>query len=326
MSILRSERETNFPCFAPFSKIFFTSNREERLRAPNAGCLFHHMFGVTTSDDYRPVTWLGRYPVDVTTILVGLHVACAILTALLFAAGHGAVLSYAMFDSARVWSGFQIWREISYAFIHSPSGSALFWFAIEMYMLFAFGREVERFIGRNAYIWLYALLLIVPTLVLMLWGLVERTGLAGSGPLHFAVFVAFATIFPNVQFFLRIPARWMAIILAGIGTLSAMAARDWQTLVVLWLSIGMAFLFIELRGVGPELAWLNNVKNFGRKKPRLHVVQRSATRRVVEPEDVYVSVDPILDKIAKSGIGSLTTSERRALDRARARLLKKDSD
>ena len=32
------------------------------------------MFGVTTSDDYRPVTWMGHYPVDVTTILVGVHV------------------------------------------------------------------------------------------------------------------------------------------------------------------------------------------------------------------------------------------------------------
>ena len=39
------------------------------------------MFGVTTSDDYRPVAWMGRYPVDVTTMLVGVHVAAAILAA-----------------------------------------------------------------------------------------------------------------------------------------------------------------------------------------------------------------------------------------------------
>ena len=43
------------------------------------------------------------------------------------------------------------------------------------------------------------------------------------------------------------------------------------------------------------------------------------------PPDEFLSreVDPILDKIAKSGIGSLTAGERRALDRARNRLLKK---
>ena len=46
-------------------------------------------------------------------------------------------------------------------------------------------------------------------------------------------------------------------------------------------------------------------------------------RRVVEPEDVHVSIDPLLEKISKSGINSLTASERRALDRARNQLLKK---
>jgi hypothetical protein len=53
-------------------------------------------------------------------------------------------------------------------------------------------------------------------------------------------------------------------------------------------------------------------------------VQKSSTRRVVEPDDVYASVDPILDKISRSGIGSLTANERKTLDRARNRLLKKN--
>ena len=281
------------------------------------------MFGVTTSDDYRPVAWMGRYPVDVTTMLVGLHIACAILTALVFAAGHSGLVNYLMFDSAEVWSGAQIWRLVTYAFIHPPLGSALLWFAIEMYMLFVFGREVERFIGQRAYIALYLTLLLLPSAILTMWGLFARTGMAGSGPLHFAIFVAFATIYPNVELLLRIMAKWVALILAGIGTLSALAAHDWQTLVVLWTSIGAAFLFVELRGAGPEMAWLHNFKARMRPRARFHVVQKSSTRRVVEPDDVYASVDPILDKIAKSGIGSLTASERQALDRARNRLLKK---
>ena len=282
------------------------------------------MFGVTTSDDYRPVTWMGRFPVDVTTILVGVHVCCAILTAFLFAIGSADALNYAMFDSAQVWLHGQVWRLVTYAFIHPPSGYALLWFAIEMYMLFFFGREVERFVGRRAYIWLYGLLLFVPALILTLWGLGVRTGLAGSGALHFAVFAAFVTLYPNVQFFLRIPAKWIFLILAAIGTLSALAAHDWQDLVVLWTSIGIAFLFIELRGAGPELAWVNNFKDLFRPKPKLYVVQKPTARRVVDPDDVYASVDPILDKISKSGMGSLTETEKKILDRARNRLLTKD--
>ncbi len=104
------------------------------------------MFGVTTSDDYRPVTWMGRYPIDVTTILVGLHVTCAILAAILIAFGAGSMLAYLQFDTAAVWSGGQVWRLFTYAFVHAPS--ALLWFAVEMYMLFVFGREVEPFSPR----------------------------------------------------------------------------------------------------------------------------------------------------------------------------------
>jgi len=281
------------------------------------------MFGVTTSDDYRPVAWMGRYPVDVTTILVGVHIVCAILTALIFAAVHSGMVNYFIFDSAEVWSGGQVWRLMTYAFIHSPLGSSLLWFAIEMYMLFVFGREVERFIGQRAYIALYLVLLLLPTVVLAIWGLMTRTAVAGSWAVHFGIFVAFATIYPNVELFLRVMAKWVVLILAAIGTLSALAAHDWQTLVVLWTSIGAAFLFVELRGAGPELAWLHNLKSKMEPKPKFHVVQKSTARRVVEPEDVYASVDPILDKIAKSGIGSLTASEKQILDRARNRLLKK---
>jgi hypothetical protein len=156
-----------------------------------------------------------------------------------------------------------------------------------------------------------------------LWGLTTRTGLSGSGALHFAVFAAFVTLYPNVQFFLRIPAKWIFAILAGIGTLSALAAHDWQDLAVLWVSIGLAFLYIEMRGAGPELAWIDNFKARLRPKPSFHVVPKPTPRRAAESEDVYESVDPILDKISKSGMGSLTESEKKILDRARARLLKK---
>jgi len=279
------------------------------------------MFGVTTSDDYHPVTWMGRYPIDVTTIPVGLHVTCAILAAILIAFGAGSMLAYLQFDTAAVWSGGQVWRLLTYAFVHAPS--ALLWFAVEMYMLFVFGREVERFIGRRAYIVIYLILLIAPAAVLTVWGLWQRSALAGSPALHFGIFVAFATIYPRVELFLRIMAKWIALILAGVYTFQLLAYHAWTDLAVVWTSIGAAFLFIEIRGAGPELAWWNNMKERIGPKPKLHVVQKSVSRRAVEPDDLYASIDPILDKISKSGIGSLTANERRLLNRERDRLLKK---
>ncbi len=251
------------------------------------------MFGVTTSDDYRPVAWMGRYPVDMTTMLVGLHVAVAILTAIFVAFGAGSVLAYLQFDSAQVLYGGQVWRLFTYAFVHAP------------------------------YIVLYLILLIAPAAVLTIWGLWQRSALAGSPALHFGIFVAFATIYPRVELFLRIMAKWIALILAGVYTFQLLAYHAWTDLAVVWTSIGAAFLFIELRGAGPELVWWNNMKARISPKPKLHVVQKSASRRAVEPDNLYASIDPILDKISKSGIGSLTANERRLLNRERDRLLKK---
>src|SRR5437879_64641 len=277
------------------------------------------MFGVTTSDDYRPGAWMGRYPVDVTTMLVGLHIALAVVGCVLFAAGTS-LSPYLQFDSAAILYQGQVWRIATYAFVHTPS--ALLWFAVEMYMLFVFGREVERFIGQRAYIALYVALLIAPTAVLTAWGFWQRSALAGSPALHFGIFVAFATIYPRVELFLRITAKWFALILAAIYTLQLLAYHAWTDLAVVWTSVAVAFLFVEWRGAGPELVWLNNLKSRAQPRPKFHLVQTTNTEPRVRPADVYASVDPILDKISKSGIGSLTASERRQLDRARNRLLK----
>src|SRR2546427_10633231 len=235
---------------------------------------------------------MGRYPVDVATMLVGVHVVCAVLACILTAIpGLGGTLNYFVFDSARIWNGLQIWRLGTYAFVHFPSG--LLWFAIEMYMLFAFGREVERFIGRQAYIGLYLILLIAPAALLTIWGLWQRAALAGSPALHFGIFVAFATIYPRVELFLRIMAKWVALILAAIYTLQLLAYHAWTELTVVWTSIAAAFLFVEWCGAGVEFVWWKNLKMSLQPKPKLHIVQKSTSRRVVEPEDVAASVDPI---------------------------------
>lgn len=279
------------------------------------------MFGVATSDDYQPVAYMGRYPIHVTMLLVMVHVACMILSCFLLAFGGGAFLGQVSFDSAQVISNGHFWQIATYAFVHSPS--SIIWFAIEMYMLFAFGREVERFIGRRAFIGLYLLLLLVPTMLLTIWGLWQRTGLAGSAIIHFGIFIAFAAIYPNVELFLRVLAKWVALIFVAAYSLQLLAYHGWSELAVLWISLGLAYGFIQMRGAGPELAWLTNWTSQFRSKRSLRVVPPPEVRRVVEPEDIYDSIDPLLDKISKSGIGSLTASERRALDRARARLLKK---
>jgi hypothetical protein len=151
----------------------------------------------------------------------------------------------------------------------------------------------------------------------------QRSVLAGSPALHFGIFVAFATIYPRAELFLRIMAKWVALILAAVYTFQLLAYHAWNDLVVVWTSIGAAFLFIEWSGAGPELAWWSALKTRFAPKPKYRVVPKMRPTRQAESDDVYSSIDPILDKISKFGIGSLTPSERRQLNRERERLLKK---
>jgi membrane associated rhomboid family serine protease len=282
------------------------------------------MFGVTTSDDYQPVTWVGRHPVHATTLLVALHVFLMVVVCFLAALGAAGFLGALIFDSAQVIGLGRVWQIATYAFVHLPySAGALLWFAVEMYMLFAFGRELERYFGRRAFIIFYLLLLGVPTLFLTIVGLWTRVGLAGSATLHLGIFLAFATLYPNVEMFLRIQMKWVALIFVAIGTLAAMANHNWADLIALWATAVTAVAFVRLRSVGPELEWWSNLKSRFQPKPKFQVVQRERPRRSIEPENIHESIDPVLDKISKHGINSLTASERRALDRARNRLLKK---
>jgi hypothetical protein len=56
------------------------------------------------------------------------------------------------------------------------------------------------------------------------------------------------------------------------------------------------------------------------------VASRQARQPAAEPEeeDLHGSIDPILDKISRSGIASLTGRERERLEKARHKLIAKD--
>ncbi|HEV3410623.1 MAG TPA: rhomboid family intramembrane serine protease [Chthoniobacterales bacterium] len=274
---------------------------------------------MTTSDDYKPVTYVGRFPVDITTLLVAVHALTMIVGTLLIAARQTWLLQLMIFDSDMVLRAGHVWQVVTYAFVHQPS----IWFVIHLFMLFFFGREVERFIGQRAFIVLYLGLLLLPAFLLTIWGLAGRISYADSDALHFGVFVAFAAIYPGVELIFRIQAKWMALVFGVISALQYLAQNAWPQLGAFLISVGFAVYFIRMRGAGPELGWWRGLREKLQPKPKFHVVPKAAPRRKPEPEDIHQSIDPLLEKISKHGINSLTPSERKALDRARNQLLKK---
>lgn len=276
------------------------------------------MIGFNRSDDYQPVGWIGRFPIHVATLLVIVHVLTMLGTTLAVAFNRSGILESLIFSSAAVLGQGALWQFLTYAFINEPS----IWFAIEMFMLFSFGRELERFIGRHAFLSLYLWLMLMPPLVLVGAGLFFPVVYHGSSFLHFGVFLAFATLYPDVELLLAIRAKWMAWILCAMSGLQSLAYHQWNALLVLSISAVTAYGFIA------RLRYGSGFPAFTFLRDKLLSVRGKATgRRFQTPpeseEDLMASIDALLDKIARNGLASLTDRERQRLESAREALLKR---
>jgi len=265
-----------------------------------------HNFGNTS-----PLARIGSFPVYASTVLAALHAAAMVATALAMAAG--AEWQSLQFSSAAMRGHFAVWEFVTYAFVHPPG----LLFLLELYMLVVFGREIERFLGRRAFLAIYLTLLLLPPLVLTLasFAVFSPISYCGSGALHFGVFIAFATLYPAAEVFFGIQARWVAACLVAVSALQLLASRDVIGLGVLALDCGAAVLLVRrLRGGG----LFPDFRSFfpARPSPHLHVVKR--------PGEEAASIDAILEKISRAGMRSLSAGERARLDRAREELLEKD--
>ncbi|MGA3170307.1 MAG: DUF6576 domain-containing protein [Chthoniobacteraceae bacterium] len=196
-----------------------------------------------------------------------------------------------------------------------------------MYLLYAFGREVERFIGRTSFLMLYLSLVVLGPCLLTAAGAWISTELAGSGTVNFALFIAFCAIYPDAEIFFTFKAKWIAAVILGVNSLIFLQGHAWVDLTIFWATCLAAFLFIKyLRG---QLQFsLRNYFRLRRSRQALRPLPppRPLAQRKLPPpgEDVIESIDPLLDKIAKHGIASLTPTEREKLEQAREALLKKE--
>ena len=270
------------------------------------------MIADRNSGNTSPLTWVGNFPVYASTVLAAVHAAMMVVTALFMAFGAGTwILATFGFSSSRVLGSFAVWQFATYAFIHPPD----LWFLLEIYLLVVFGKEIESFLGRSAFLKLYAMLLLLPPLVLTAAALAGFPSIyVGSSALHFGVFIAFATLYPTAQIFFSIQARWIALTLLAVSALQCLAYSRMTDLGVLLLDAAAAFATIKILSG-------NWVLELPARSSHLRVVEPAREPRPAVP---IASIDAILEKISKSGMGSLTAKERAQLERARTELLEKD--
>ena len=264
-------------------------------------------------------------PVYANTLLVVTHVVSFVVCALCVSFLTLPVVYGALtLDPALVWHG-QVWRLFSYVAFDPGffSRPASLWFLWSMIILYFCGREVEQFVGRRAYLALYASLVLVPAVLLSLVGPVLGLGEhLNCAEAIFGVFIAFATIYPGAMpsMWINLPVWVMAWIFFGLSVLMDFVFHDYTSMFLLCAASAVGYLGMRLVGAGRGMNWLTDWIETRRseKLARRHQIKVLTEKKSTE------SIDAILDKISKHGVNSLNTSERAALERARAKLLDRD--
>ena len=277
-------------------------------------------YAFPSDEDQQPITSVGGHALYAAHIIVAVFVVSLIATALLMTFGGRGILNALVFNSTDVLNG-QAWRVLSYGLINPPS----LWFIVDMFMIVWFGRELEKFFGRRTFFTLYAGLYLVTPLLFTALGLKWSLSLGGA-PGALALFTAFATLYPGVPFFFGVVAKWLAAILIGIHALIHLSHHDWPQLMALAATTGFAFVFVrhaQGRLTVPSLPSLKRTDE--RPTPKPAPPARAASPQTPEKTVLMAEVDTLLDRIAKSGIHSLTAKERARLDAARETLLKSKS-
>ena len=247
--------------------------------------------------------------------LIGVNVAVFVAQEVLQAYQPGFVaqylgLSYRGIDQAYAW------QFLSAMLLQAGVLS----FAANTFLLYFIGRDLESILGAKHFLYLFLggviggelghLFLMPSTTVLF----------AATGGVA-ALVVAFAIILPELEvagslFFvlpLKLKAKHLAVALFAAGAVLVIFVRGGIISHSAWLGGGAAgWLYAHLLGFG-----------------RPSFLQRALRRRHLEGErrhqmslDDFISleVDPLLEKISRSGFASLTRRERRTLDEVRTKM------
>jgi membrane associated rhomboid family serine protease len=220
-----------------------------------------------------------------------------------------------------------LWQFLTYLFIHGTPGGPAYIGVIHLFVnmmtLYFVGREVEAIAGPRHLLAMY-----------FLGGIVGGLGQIASSPIPVtgasagvcAVLIAFTTILPEFEvtllvFFVvpvRLRAKYVGWLVAGSA--AAMAAFRWMPDVAHVAHLGGCLVgWVYARQLGFGNPWWIQRRMMERRQHEERLNRMSPDQYMTE------EIDPILDKIARDGIRSLTRRERKILERGREKISQKDT-
>ncbi len=258
--------------------------------------------------------WTQRQRMVLLTLL-GVNVAAFAAQLLLEYFQPGFVHDYLGLSETGVQNAYA-WQFITAAFMHGGPWH-LVWNVLALYLL---GRDVESILGPRHFLLLYLAGAFAGELAHLFLMPATSVLLGASGGVA-AIVIAYAIILPEVEvttmLFFFVPVRLKAKYVA-YGA----------------VALGFSLLLIERSGTVTHSAYLGgcvagwfyaHLLGFGRPS----AVQRALHQRKIRAEryrhmnaDQFIAgeVDPLLEKISREGLQSLTRRERRTLSLAREKL------
>lgn len=204
----------------------------------------------------------------------------------------------------------QLWRLITYQFLHSTSYFGhIFW---NMFILFFFGPMLERLWGSKKFLNFYLVCgaaggVLYPLLALAGW--LRVAPMIGASGAILGMLAAGAILFPNmrvlVMFMIPVKLRIVAVILALFSVLTLLHPERFEN------APGEA---AHLAGMAAGAVYV--LSESWRASLRLKMRSGRWEQKMTGERDLRQEVDRILKKVHDSGIHSLTRKEKSTLKKA----------
>ena len=271
--------------------------------------------------------WFRIGTLEVTsTVFVAL---LGVVSLFFYAADPALLRNLALFDDG-VRSG-KVWQLVTWPLYNVPKTSI-----IPIIVFWYLGRGIEERLGRNRMAGFLGACIVIPAvletvLVPLFFG--PRFGVGGMEILEGAIIAAFGVEMAHTRLFFGIQAWIFAAVILGIDVLQFLGDRNWPALWMLLFVIATAALGLRAMGLAQDAPWLPKIPlpaRFG-GPPGAGTARRKKTARenshlrvapvpgTATPHADQHEIDRLLDKIAASGMASLTQEERGRLDAASRR-------
>jgi membrane associated rhomboid family serine protease len=262
------------------------------------------------SYQYIPQMRIG-FPV-ITPVVKWLLIINSVIFILTFinrSLGRSAVDLFAVYPEG--WANLQIWRLVTYQFLHDFEGFGHIFF--NMLTLFFFGPLLERLWGGRRFLIFYLICgsmggILYPLLVFVGW--LPAVPLIGASGAILGIIAAAALLFPSMKVYIfwglfPIPLMLLAVVFAAFSLLTLLRPSEY---------VNAGGEAAHLAGMAAGAAYV--LSGPVRKKLILNVRSKRWRKKMAEQQQLQADVDRILEKVYRSGIGSLSSKEKKMLRKA----------